>query len=204
MLIELLGDLPQEAGLGVANESKLALQIADALKVELETNPLLRSHGAPFDPAVLLGDGGASIGSESRSSTSSDLPGLEAQRYFLNQLAMTLFSWIKKYPDPGERPLRGLLVIDEAKDFVPSQKSSVCRESLLRLAAQARKYHLGLGLRHAEPQGHRQPDRGELLDPLLRQGELARCDRDRSRSDPSQRRHRRRCAEAVQRAVLLP
>ena len=35
-------------------------------------------------------------------------------------------------------------MIDEAKDFVPSQKASVCRESLVRLVAQARKYHLGL------------------------------------------------------------
>ena len=143
-LIELLGDLPLEAGLGVANESKLALQVADALKVELETNPLLRSHGTSFDPAVLLGDGRTSDRVRISVINLVGLPGLEAQRYFLNQLAMTLFSWIKKYPDPGERPLRGLLVIDEAKDFVPSQKSSVCRESLLRLAAQARKYHLGL------------------------------------------------------------
>lgn len=143
-LIELLGDLPPEAGLGVANESKLALQIADALKVELETNPLLRSHGASFDPAVLLGAGRSRDRVRVSVISLVGLPGLEAQRYFLNQLAMTLFSWIKKYPDPGELPLRGLLVIDEAKDFVPSQKSSVCRESLLRLTAQARKYHLGL------------------------------------------------------------
>jgi hypothetical protein len=143
-LIELLGDLPPEAGLRVANESKLALQIADSLKVELETNPLLRSHGTSFDPALLLGDGGTSNRVRISVINLVGLPGLEAQRYFLNQLAMTLFSWIKKNPDPGERPLRGLLVIDEAKDFVPSQKSSVCRESLLRLAAQARKYHLGL------------------------------------------------------------
>jgi DNA helicase HerA-like ATPase len=55
-----------------------------------------------------------------------------------------LFSWIKKNPDPGGRALRGLLVIDEAKDFVPSSQASVCKESLMRLAAQARKYHLGL------------------------------------------------------------
>jgi DNA helicase HerA-like ATPase len=57
---------------------------------------------------------------------------------------MTLFSWVKRNPKPGQRALRGLLVIDEAKDFVPSQKNSVCKESLTRLAAQARKYHLGL------------------------------------------------------------
>ena len=72
------------------------------------------------------------------------LPGLEAQRQFLSQLAMTLFSWIKKHPKPPGRPLRGLLVIDEAKDFVPSQSATACKPNLVRLAAQARKYHLGL------------------------------------------------------------
>jgi hypothetical protein len=143
-LIELLGDLPPDAGLGVANESKLAKQIADALKVQRETNPMLRSVGPPLDPAVLLGDEESSDRTRISVINLVGLPGLDAQRYFLNQLAMTLFSWIKKNPDPCGRPLRGLLVIDEAKDFVPSQKASVCRESLVRLVAQARKYHLGL------------------------------------------------------------
>jgi DNA helicase HerA-like ATPase len=72
------------------------------------------------------------------------LPSLESQRQFLNQLAMTLFSWIRKHPNPSGSPLRGLLVIDEAKDFVPSQTTSSCKSSLMRLAAQARKYHLGI------------------------------------------------------------
>jgi hypothetical protein len=141
--IRLLDDLPTEAGLGVANESKLAKQMADALKVAVETNPLLRSTGVSLDPAVLFGADGSD---RTRISVINfvGLPGLEAQRAFLNQLAMTLFSWIKTHPEPAPRPLRGLLVIDEAKDFVPSQKSSMCKESLTRLAAQARKYHLGL------------------------------------------------------------
>src|SRR5262249_5731230 len=55
-LIDLLNDLPPEAGLGVANEVRLAKQIADALKVETETNPLLRSSGTSLDPLVLFGD----------------------------------------------------------------------------------------------------------------------------------------------------
>lgn len=143
-LIELLGDLPPEAVLGVANEARLAVQIADALRVELETNPMLRSHGTAFDPALFFEDERAANRAKVSILNLVGLPGLEAQRYFLNQLAMTLFSWIKKYPDPGGRPLRGLLVIDEAKDFVPSRTSSACGESLLRLTAQARKYHLGL------------------------------------------------------------
>jgi DNA helicase HerA-like ATPase len=45
-----------------------------------------------------------------------------------------------------------LLVLDEAKDFVPSRQSTVCKASLLRLAAQARKYGLGLIFASQEPQ----------------------------------------------------
>jgi hypothetical protein len=142
-LIGLLEDLPPEAGLNVANEATLAKQMADAIKVAVETNPLLRSSGTPLDPAVLFG---ADSSSRTRISVINftGLSELEPQRAFLNQLAMTLFGWIKKNPEPGTRPLRGLLVIDEAKDFVPSQKASICKESLSRLTAQARKYHLGL------------------------------------------------------------
>ncbi len=58
---------------------------------------------------------------------------------------MTLFSWIKKHPHPpAGRALRGLLVIDEAKDFVPGQASSACKANMQRLTAQARKYKLGI------------------------------------------------------------
>src|SRR5690606_11786983 len=45
---------------------------------------------------------------------------------------------------PPGRTLRGLLIIDEAKDLVPARSSTPCKDSLLRLAAQARKYHLGV------------------------------------------------------------
>ncbi|MBV8558883.1 MAG: ATP-binding protein [Planctomycetaceae bacterium] len=97
-----------------------------------------------LDPAVLFGNNRPSSRTRISVINLIGLPVLEAQRHFLNQLVMTLFTWIKKNPNPGQRPLRGLLVIDEAKDFVPSQKASVCKESLTRLVAQARKYHLGL------------------------------------------------------------
>ena len=48
------------------------------------------------------------------------LGGLEGQQSFVNQLTMTLFTWVKKHPQPGQTGLGGLLLIDEAKDFVPS------------------------------------------------------------------------------------
>lgn len=143
--VNLLTELPEGAGPDVANESKLAREMADSLRVAIAQNPLLNSTGMSLDPAVLFGDDQA--GGRTRISSISliSLPTLPAQREFLNQLAMVLFSWIKKNPHPpAGRALRGLLVIDEAKDFVPSQGSSACKASLQRLAAQARKYKLGM------------------------------------------------------------
>ncbi len=142
--IELLDELPDDAGSGVAKQEKLATEMADSLKTAVITNPILQSQGTPLDPAILFGDDRPDQ-QRTRISVLS-LIGLqdEPRAHFLNQLAMTLFSWIKANPDPSPRPLRGLLVIDEARDFVPSRSATPCKESLSRLVAQARKYHLGI------------------------------------------------------------
>lgn len=142
--IDLLAELPQDARLGLANEEKLARQMSDALRVAVETNPLLRSQGVPLDPSLLFGDDLPMECTRVSVISLIGLQGEESARHFLNQLAMTLFAWIKKNPNPHPRPLRGLLVIDEARDYVPSLRSTACKESLARLVAQARKYHLGI------------------------------------------------------------
>jgi DNA helicase HerA-like ATPase len=80
------------------------------------------------------------------------LPGPEQRQSFVNQLQMALFSWIKKHP-AGERPLGGLFVMDEAQDLAPSDKGTLCRESTLRLVAQARKYGLGMLFATQQPKG---------------------------------------------------
>ena len=71
------------------------------------------------------------------------LPERDMQQSFLNQLTMELFTWIKRNP-AEDGTLRGLLVIDEAKEFVPSGQGSACKDALIRLVAQARKYGLGI------------------------------------------------------------
>ena len=142
-LAELLAELPIEAGGNISNSQKKAQEMADLLQAEISNSPLLRQSGTSLDPAVLLG---LSDSSRARISILNffGLTGLPQQQQFLNQLAMTLFTWIKKNPAPANRPLRGLLVIDEAKDFVPSGSSTACKASIIRLAAQARKYGLGM------------------------------------------------------------
>jgi hypothetical protein len=143
--IEMLRELPQQAEVGVPNEQKLAQDMAGSLSAARETNPLFGGAGRSLDPAVLFGDD--SPRPKTRISVISlvKMMSQDAAQGFLNQLAMELFAWIKRHPTPpGDRPLRGLLVIDEARDFVPSLRSSLCKESVMRLAAQARKYRLGL------------------------------------------------------------
>ena len=141
---EFLNDLPEEAAGNIAKASKRAQEMADLLNAEIANNPLLRQSGEPLDPAVLLGIHTSLSSTRLSIINFIGLPGLSQQQQFLNQLAMTLFTWIKKNPAPAGQPLRGLLVIDEAKDFLPSQQTTPCKSSLNRLAAQARKYGLGL------------------------------------------------------------
>ncbi|MEO1591015.1 MAG: ATP-binding protein, partial [Cyanobacteria bacterium J06632_22] len=139
---EYLRELPEEASVNISKAQKRAQDMADLLSAAISNNPLLRQRGAALDPAILFGPGNH----KTRISILNfiGLPGLPQQQQFLNQLAMTLFTWIKKNPAPAGVPLRGLLVIDEAKDFLPSQQTTACKSSLNRLAAQARKYGLGL------------------------------------------------------------
>lgn len=141
-LLNLLTELPPDASGGFDKAGKIAREMADALREQLRINPLLRVEGAPLDPAILFG----SANGRTRISVInlSGLPSLEMQQSFVQQLAMTLFTWIKAHPPASGKGLRGLLVLDEAKDFVPSVGSAASRDALVRLGNQARKYGLGL------------------------------------------------------------
>jgi len=140
--VEFLSELPREASGKIRDAAKTAREIADSIRAAVQTNPLLRQRGAAMDPGLLFGEGNA----KTRISVINfvGLPQPVNQQLFLNGLAMTLFSWVKKHPAVKDRPIRGLFVLDEAKDFVPSVRSAPCKSSLLRLTAQARKYGLGL------------------------------------------------------------
>jgi len=128
---------------------KIARDLSELLHAELENDALIGGSGTPLDPALLFR---ADAPEKTRVSVLSlvGLPSYEQKRRFVDQLAATLFSWIKKNPAPAGG-LLGLLVVDEAKDFVPSGKSVPGKENLIRLAAQARKYGLGLLFATQEP-----------------------------------------------------
>ena len=62
---------------------------------------------------------------------------------------MSLFTFIKRNPNPTGC----LYVIDEAQNFAPSGAGTACKASALSLAAQARKYGLGMIFATQTPKG---------------------------------------------------
>jgi Helicase HerA, central domain len=130
-LIELLSDLPDGVS-QIGNASKLAAGMADQLRAAIATNPLIQSRGPSLDPRLLF-----ESGNETRISIISfiGLPSDEARQSFVNQLNMSLFTWIKRNPSVTGR----LYVLDEAQNFAPSQKTTPCKESTVSLVAQAQR-----------------------------------------------------------------
>ncbi|MEU8423216.1 DUF87 domain-containing protein [Micromonospora sp. NPDC048835] len=147
---EFLADLPDGVS-RLARAGKLAEELAEALKAAMVTDPLFGGVGAPADPGLLLTP---SPGRRARVSVVSfvGLTSDQEKQSFVNQLQMALFAWIKRHP-AGDRPLGGLFVMDEAQTLAPSTGTTACTASSIALAAQARKYGLGLVFATQAPKG---------------------------------------------------
>jgi len=147
---EFLAELP--AGVSrMAKADKLAHEAAETLKAAMVTDPLFGGEGTAADPGALLTP---PRGKRARVSVVSfvGLSSNEQRQGFVNQLQMALFSWVKRNP-AGDRPLGGLLVMDEAQTLAPSTGKTPCTESSIALASQARKYGLGLVFATQAPKG---------------------------------------------------
>jgi hypothetical protein len=142
-LVAILSNLPSEASKGISSASRFGSEMAQRLQSELQNNILLHQDEPYLDPSFLLGDASLRQARVSVINLAS-LPNLKIRQQFLNQLAMALLVWIKQNPAPPSMPVRGFLIMDETKDFIPAEHSVPCKENLLRFAAQAPTYGLGL------------------------------------------------------------
>ncbi|MDR2367974.1 MAG: DUF853 family protein, partial [Deltaproteobacteria bacterium] len=140
-LINLLNDLPQQAyeacgddvckqGRSMATELQAAANLNLELKETDTTNvaDLLVSPGGKARLSVVYLKG-ISSGKERES--------------FVQKLMVNLFTWITKNTMTKER-LSYLVVVDEAKDFIPSVASSPAKKAIMRFANQGRKFGCGL------------------------------------------------------------
>lgn len=146
-LADLLAEPPSEVTAGFQNGTRLTSQLASGVRAAMELNPLLRTGGEQVDFDRLYGLG------EPRTRISvvnlAGLSTLDHKQAFVGRLMTSMFTWVRRTP-AQERP-KGLVVIDEAKDFAPASRSVPSREPLKRLAAQARKYGLGMVVATQEP-----------------------------------------------------
>lgn len=147
-LIDLLSELPEDVS-SIEGSDKIAAALAQDLTAAMVNDPLFGGTGTPVDPGLLLTP---SAGRRARISVISfiGLPSDAQRQGFVNQLQMALFSWIKRHPSTD---LGGLFVMDEAQTFAPSGATTLCTRSTLALAAQARKYGLGLVFATQAPKG---------------------------------------------------
>ncbi len=148
--IDMLADLPEDIS-NLADGPKIAGDLAQDLRAAMVNDPLFGGAGQAADPGVLLTP---SAGFRARVSVISmiGLQSDEQRQGFVNQLQMALFAWIKRNP-AGDRPLGGLLVMDEAQTLAPSRGVTASTRSTLALASQARKYGLGLVFATQSPKG---------------------------------------------------
>ncbi|MFF2551762.1 helicase HerA domain-containing protein [Nocardia sp. NPDC058058] len=148
--ITLLGTLPSDIST-IRNASRLAADMADELNAAMINDPLFGGAGERLDPGALLSP---APGKRARISVISciGLPTEQQRQTFVNQLELALFAWIKRNP-AGDKPLGGLLVLDEAQTFVPAIGRTVSSQSTIQLAAQARKYGLGMVYATQAPKG---------------------------------------------------
>lgn len=139
--VRLLADLPDDVS-DMSDAHKIAGDLSQDLRAAMVNDPLFGGAGTPVEPGMLLRP---SEGYRARVSVISmiGLSSDEQRQSFVNQLQMALFAWIKRNP-AGDRPLGGLLVMDEAQNFAPARGFTACTRSTLALSSQARKYGLGL------------------------------------------------------------
>ena len=148
--IGMLSELPDDAS-NLADAAKLGIELAENLKASMALDSAFGGDGSPADPGYLLTP---SPGYRARVSVI-NLAGLgsdDRRANFVNQLQMALFAWIKKHP-ATDRPLGGLLVMDEAQNFAPAVGMTAAKQSTSALASQARKYGLGLIFATQSPTG---------------------------------------------------
>ncbi|CCH28389.1 ATP-binding protein [Actinosynnema sp. NPDC047251] len=148
--IDVLDDLPEGVS-KLSTARATAADLAETLRAAMVNDPLLGGAGEPTDPAVLLTP---TPGKRARISVISfvGLPSEEQKQGFVSQLQLEVFAWIKRNP-AADRPLGGLVVMDEAQTIAPSGGWTASTQSTILLASQARKYGLGLLLATQAPKG---------------------------------------------------
>ncbi|MBF0528444.1 MAG: hypothetical protein HQK55_04070 [Deltaproteobacteria bacterium] len=143
-LIYLLENFPPEAAGRIKDAPQLALELAGILKEKMKKDLLLDPVEQPFDPELFFGPASRPGRVKVAVINLLGLSGLNAGGDLITRLIMLLAAWMKEQTPLILPELKGLLVIEEVKNFLPLAKTSPCKEALVWLASHGLKYGLGL------------------------------------------------------------
>jgi len=111
-------------------------------RLSIGSRKLLFEDGEPLDVEAMLGLG-EHAGPRTRMSIVylNTLSSQEEKDFFIGLLVEQLYCWMLKRPSST---LQAVLYIDELAPFLPPVRKTACKEGLLLLIRQARKYGIGM------------------------------------------------------------
>lgn len=147
-LIDLLTDLPEsvnEIVTKISNQKDMQELIKKLRFLTIGSRKLIFETGYPATIEALLGLGDHDTGKTRLSVIYlNTLSTQEEKEFFMAYIAQLLYNWMLQHPlQNGQDGLQAALYIDEIAPYLPPVKMPSCKESLMLLFKQARKYGVG-------------------------------------------------------------
>lgn len=147
-LIDLLTDLPESVS-EIVTKISSAKDLQELIKklrfLTIGSRKLIFETGYPATIEALLGLGEHNTGKTRLSVIYlNTLATQEEKEFFMAYIAQLLYNWMLQNPlSNGQDGLQAALYIDEIAPYLPPVKMPSCKESLMLLFKQARKYGVG-------------------------------------------------------------
>lgn len=147
-LIDLLTDLPEsvnELVMKISNQKDMQELVKKLRFLTIGSRKLIFETGFPATIDALLGLNEHDTGKTRLSIIYlNTLATQEEKEFFMAYIAQMLYNWMLQNPlQAGQDGLQACLYIDEIAPFLPPVKMPSCKESLMLLFKQARKYGVG-------------------------------------------------------------
>ena len=147
-LIDLLSDLPESVNeliLSISSPKAMTDLLRKLRFLTIGSRKLIFETGYPANIDALLGLGEHDTGKTRVSIIYlNTLSSQEEKEFFMSNITQMLYAWMLRNPlQSGQDGLQAVLYIDEIAPFLPPVKMPSCKESLMLLFKQARKYGVG-------------------------------------------------------------
>ncbi len=144
-LVDAIGDLPEpivKRASNIISEREIRTLTRKMLNLTIGAKGLMFEHGVPLDVDTLLGRGDDSGKVRLSVIYLNSLSSQEEKDFFVCQIAEKIYHWMLRNPG-DQKGLQAVFYIDEIAKFIPPVRKPACKDALMMLFRQARKYGVG-------------------------------------------------------------